>query len=193
MARHSSSYWKNYPDTSTLPVAADFNDWEAAHDSMVGALRTRPVRIRVVLAADVALGNNVNQQITGWTETRDVDNAFANDAFTVPLPNRWWTIVFGCRFAGSGSGGYRYNYLINNSTTVTTASILAQDGGFVPSGALATPGDYRRCMYDGPLNQGDVVRMFAVQNSGANLNVTSVSQLATYGDTWVTIRDSGPA
>lgn len=192
MPRHASTYWQDYPSTATLTRAQDQNDWEASHDSAVGPLRTAPVRARYKLSADAPLNSATNAQLTGWTKVNDSDNIFASNAWTIPLPSRQWRVRAGLRFGGSAGGGYRYIYLVINSTTVTTASILAQGGGIVAA-ALAAPGDYCYTEYDGPLNQNDVIRVFAVQSSGAQLTISAASQAANYGDTWIAIKDDGPA
>lgn len=189
--------WVDYPATTTLVTAATLENQENATDRLTTALfgatgRTYPVSAKYKLTADLPLNTNTNAQLTGWTSISDKDSIFSSNAWTIPFGSRFWHVKASLRFGGSAGGGYRYIYLLLNSATVTTSTILAQDGR-INAAVSAPAGDYCNVSFDGPLNSGDVLRVAAVQSSGGTLTISAATQSINQGDTWFSLADGGPA
>lgn len=175
--RRSSTYWQDYPATTTLVAAADLNDFEDGLDSLLGPTRTKPPRVHAHLTADSAVANNAWTLATSWTADTDPLGMYSGGAITIPalggVTYRWrlhwwlhWTV---------STAGVRYHQITVNSTSASPANtnILRFAPLTAPNGYGA--GDSFEMTYSGPLNSGDVVRFAVWQNSAATLSLTAAT------------------
>lgn len=127
MVRRAGADWRDYPDTSTLVTAQDYEDYSDGLDSAVGPGRTRGPLCIVHLDAAFTLGPaNVFAQ-DGWSVTTDPDGmaslsttAGTYSFISIPETGRY-DLLFR---AGSGSGVPILNYV---STTPDSTAAVAVD------------------------------------------------------------------
>lgn len=91
--RRSATYWKDYPDTSTLPSAADYNDIEAALDSLLGpgntALPVCEVRLTTAYPTLPSGSYNMSGNMTATTDPLNMFSLNSEYRITLPITGRY--------------------------------------------------------------------------------------------------------
>lgn len=184
MVRRSSTYWKDYPDTSTNPSAADYNDIEAGLDSVVGSGRTGAPVFRAHLAANAALtAGQTALAAAGWPA--DVDNAAgytpgSPSYYTIPITGAYGLALHTLWDAGTA---VQYATFYKNGTTAASVLAIRAEGNAMSGYDTSNV----HCVDELPLVVGDKI-YWAVATSAA-CNLIAARTLQT---THISIRYVGP-
>lgn len=191
MARYAPTYFVDYPANGPLIDAAFCNDTNTSLNAVLGTGNTDAYRCWLRLNGNVALTAGANVALSSWTASTNPQSIFSSGAGTITIPSLTgspyqWRVQLHSRFT-QVAGGARILTINRNSTTVTQPSIVAQTTE--STGSAQGNGDIFDCVYDGPLNAGDVLRFFAYSDA-ANVSVTAATLATTTppGDTWLSCR-----